>query len=302
MKLIIENDSDFNLPHELLQRAADMAQQVEGISLPCCVQLMITDDSEIRAINLEQRKLDKATDVLSFPTVNYPPQIKAGVAIQLLEREWDIDQRASYIGDIVISMDHAIAQAREYGHSPNRELCYLLVHGLFHLFGYDHMNEEDKALMRDKEEQALGQMGLSRDNTDALLLEKAREVMEQAYVPYSNFQVGACLLCEDGRMFTGCNVENSSYGLTNCAERTAIFKAISEGATTFSAIAISSRQMPPWPCGACRQVLSEFCSDLRVLVTWGDGEVVVSSLSELLPHSFSPANGVQEHLGKEHHG
>ena len=109
-------------------------------------------------------------------------------------------------------------------------------------------------------------------------------------------------MCDDGRMFTGCNVENASYGLTNCAERTAVFKAISEGAGNFTAIAIAANAMPPWPCGACRQVLSEFCGDLRVLVTWDDHEVEVTSLSELLPHSFSPASGVQEYLGKETHG
>ena len=100
----------------------------------------------------------------------------------------------------------------------------------------------------------------------------------------------------------GCNVENASYGLTNCAERTAIFKAVSEGAKNFTAIAIAAMEMPPWPCGACRQVLSEFCGDIRVLVSWGEDEVAQSSLSALLPHSFSPSNGVQDHLGKEQHG
>ena len=152
--------------------------------------------------------------------------------------------------------------------------------------------------MRRKEEQVMNAMGQFK-NDDAKLLELARKAMTEAYVPYSEFQVGACLQSEDGRLYTGCNVENASYGLTNCAERTAIFKAVSEGAKQFTVIAIAAQSMPPWPCGACRQVLSEFCEDLRILVTWGDGEVVESTLKELLPHSFSPSSGVQEFLGKD---
>ncbi len=177
-----------------------------------------------------------------------------------------------------------------------------MVHGLFHLFGYDHMKEDEKAIMREKEEAALQGAGLSRDDRFAPMLIKAREAMEAAYSPYSHYRVGACLLCDDGSMYTGCNVENASYGLTNCAERTAIFKAVSDGHRSFKAIAIAAKAMPPWPCGACRQVLSEFCEDLPILITWGEGEVLESSLNELLPHSFSPAGGVQDHLGKEQHG
>lgn len=300
MKLIIDNETGYDLPKSLLSHVAEMAQSVEKITLPCCVQLMITDDGHIREINALLRGVDKPTDVLSFPAVSYPNSLTASQAERLIRQEWDIDLSAYYIGDIIISMDHARAQAEEYGHSLSRELCYLLVHGMFHLFGYDHTDEEDKAVMRKKEEQALEMSGMSQ--TDNLLMERARQAMEAAYVPYSHYQVGACLLCEDGRLFTGCNVENASYGLTNCAERTAVFKAVSEGATNFTAIAIAAKTMPPWPCGACRQVLSEFCGDLRVLVTWGDHEVEVSRLSELLPHSFSPASGVQDHLGKENHG
>lgn len=302
MRLIIENESSFDLPEDLLRLAADMAQEAEGLTLDCCIQLSITDDEGIREINLDQRGIDKATDVLSFPAVSYPTGMTASGAAELLRREWDPDLRAYYAGDVVVSMERARAQAEEYGHSHDRELCYLLVHGMFHLFGYDHMNEEDKAAMREKEELALAKAGLLREDSDSVLIKMARQAMEAAYVPYSHYQVGACLLCDDGRMFTGCNVENASYGLTNCAERTAIFKAVSEGAKRFTAIAIAAREMPPWPCGACRQVLSEFCGDIRVLVSWGEDEVAQSSLSALLPHSFSPSNGVQDHLGKEQHG
>ena len=88
-------------------------------------------------------------------------------------------------------------------------------------------------------------------------------------------------------MFQGCNIENASFGLTNCAERTAMFKAVSEGAREFTAIAIASRDAAPWPCGACRQVLNEFAPNIRVLVTWQDG-TESATLPELLPHGFGP--------------
>ena len=98
-------------------------------------------------------------------------------------------------------------------------------------------------------------------------------------------------------MFQGCNIENASFGLTNCAERTAMFKAVSEGAREFTAIAIASRDAAPWPCGACRQVLNEFAPNIRVLVTWqgGPGNAArhqggteSATLPELLPHGFGP--------------
>ena len=112
--------------------------------------------------------------------------------------------------------------------------------------------------------------------------------MTRSYSPYSNYPVGAALLCADGRIYQGCNIENASFGLSNCGERTAIFKAISEGAMEFTAIAIASVKSAPWPCGACRQVLNEFAPNIRVLVTWGDGLVDEAPLSVLLPHGFGP--------------
>ena len=126
------------------------------------------------------------------------------------------------------------------------------------------------------------------DTSDEALLQAARDAMTRAYAPYSQYRVGACLLCEDGRLFTGCNVENAAYGLSNCAERTALFKAVSEGAQAFTAIAIAAEGSAPWPCGACRQALSEFSPALRVLVTWQNGQTDESTLDKLLPHGFGP--------------
>ena len=135
----------------------------EGVTLPLSVFIRVTDDDEIRTINREQRGKDAATDVLSFPTVNYPAGKTAGACEALLREEFDPDTDACAIGDIVISMDHVRAQAAEYGHSERRECGYLLTHGLFHLMGYDHMTEAEKPVMRAMEEKALASIGLTRE-------------------------------------------------------------------------------------------------------------------------------------------
>ncbi len=125
--------------------------------------------------------------------------------------------------------------------------------------------------------------------TDRQLADLALDARKHAYTPYSNFNVGAALLCADGTVFTGCNVENAAYGSTICAERTALVKAISEGHRDVTAIAIAgSGDDFCWPCGSCRQMLFEFAPSLRVLAVRRDREFVVSSLDALLPHAFGP--------------
>ena len=122
------------------------------------------------------------------------------------------------------------------------------------------------------------------------LLAQSKTARENAYVPYSKFPVGAALLAEDGTVFHGCNVENASYGLTNCAERTAIFKAVSQGVKNFKAIAIvADTEGPCAPCGACRQVIAEFCDgDMPVYLTNLKGDVQETTVRELLPGAFTP--------------
>ncbi len=118
------------------------------------------------------------------------------------------------------------------------------------------------------------------------LLEMARKARENAYAPYSDFKVGAALLTESGEIFTGCNVENSSYGLSVCAERVALFKAVSEGYRKFKALAVvADTERPVPPCGACRQVLWEF-GDIDIIMSNLKGDVKVMKLSELLPEGF----------------
>ena len=123
------------------------------------------------------------------------------------------------------------------------------------------------------------------------LTELAREAMQHAYAPYSGFSVGAALLCADGTVYQGCNIENAAYGPTNCAERTAVFKAVSEGEKRFVAIAVIGAPEGEngkfcAPCGVCRQVMAEFCDgDFEIIIDGNDGATSYT-LKELLPESF----------------
>ena len=122
--------------------------------------------------------------------------------------------------------------------------------------------------------------------TDKELFRMAVEASENAYAPFSNFHVGAALLTADGTVFTGVNIENSSYGATICAERTAMVKAISEGARDFQSIAIAGNGGTSWPCGICRQFIYEFCPEIRVISGENEDELQVYTLKELLPEGF----------------
>lgn len=119
------------------------------------------------------------------------------------------------------------------------------------------------------------------------LVETAREAREKARAPFSNFKVGAALLDETGEVFTGCNIENASYGLTMCAERVAIFKALSEGAKNFRHLAIvgDTEVLTP-PCGPCRQIIWEFCGDIPVTLANLEGKTETVQMKELLPRAF----------------
>ena len=132
---------------------------------------------------------------------------------------------------------------------------------------------------------------------DRALYEAAVKMRERSYAPYSRFRVGAALLAKDGTVWTGCNIENASYGACNCAERTAFFKAVSEGEKHFSAIAIAggpegaeTLDFCP-PCGICRQVMEEFCGqDFRIILGNSAGELKALTLAELLPYGFGPGD------------
>lgn len=119
------------------------------------------------------------------------------------------------------------------------------------------------------------------------LIKEAEKARKRAYTPYSKFKVGAALLSADGKIFTGCNIENASFGLAVCAERVAIFKAISEGSNKFEAIVvIGDTDKPCSPCGACRQVISEFGEDIPLIMANLKGDVKIKKIKELLPEAF----------------
>lgn len=130
------------------------------------------------------------------------------------------------------------------------------------------------------------------------LIGKAIEARRKSYSPYSHYQVGAALLTGDGQIITGCNIENAAYGPSNCAERTAFFKAVSEGIRDFAAIAIvgspegEELTQFAYPCGVCRQVMAEFCEpeDFRIIVAKSEDDYRVMTLAELMPEGFGPGN------------
>ena len=129
---------------------------------------------------------------------------------------------------------------------------------------------------------------------DASLREAALRALDNAYAPYSNFRVGAALRTRDGRTITGCNVENAAHGHAVCAETLAVACAVSQGLTEFDEIAIATEDTEPTPpCGACRQVLSEFAPDIKITSYTRDGKEATWTLSELLPHAFvlNPSRG-----------
>lgn len=129
------------------------------------------------------------------------------------------------------------------------------------------------------------------DKDRALLVKKAIEARKMAYAPYSKFSVGAAVLGTDGKIYTGCNIENVSYGMTMCAERTALFKMVSEGCTGFAAIAVVAGENATdgAPCGACRQVMGEFAEDIstsEVLLASLDGSYIAETVASIMPYPF----------------
>lgn len=281
----------------LMDRVAAEAMRLEGVeNAYACVTL--TDDEEIRRVNREMRGIDRSTDVLSFPSIDFHGKT-ARSCPKRIRREYDPSAGKCCLGDIMISLETAERQAREFGHSRERELGYLVAHSMFHLMGYDHMTEEDKAKMRPMEEKCMRNTALARPEdtvmTDEELFDLAVEALEKSYSPYSNFRVGACLLADDGRVFQGANVENASYGATICAERCALMRAVYEGAKRFTAIAVVGTDQPAWPCGICRQALNEFAApDMRVICGYPGGGFRVLPLKTLLPESFGPNDLLEE--------
>lgn len=229
------------------------------------ISLSFVTPEEIRTLNRDYRGKDEVTDVLSFPTDEEAPDMYL-------------------LGDIVISTDRAKEQAQEIGHGLDEEIRYLAIHSLFHLLGYDHMDEDSKKIMRQREKETLW----LRKHIDTLIA-KALDAKTHAYIPYSYFHVGAALETDTGEFFTGANIENASYGVTRCAEQVAIVKMAYEGARKIRFLAVTGDAEYTYPCGACRQMLREFADEDTVIVIANDAcDFRLHTLEEILPHSFGP--------------
>jgi probable rRNA maturation factor len=146
----------------LMDAVARAAMGLEGLT-GASVSARLVDDGTIRRINRETRGIDQETDVLSFPTVAYPEGKTAGSCLKLVKREYDPSTGRCFLGDMVISLPRAEAQAEAYGHSLSREIGYLTAHAVLHLMGYDHVTGDGTRVMRSLEEQALSMLALSRE-------------------------------------------------------------------------------------------------------------------------------------------
>ncbi len=165
MTLIYENEAgkDPGLDCEMLAEiVAEKVLDQEKCPYEAQISLILTDDAGIQEANREFRSIDHATDVLSFPMVPF----ESPADYEILEEDeslFDLDSGELLLGDIMISLDHVLAQAEAYGHSTKREFCFLVAHSMLHLLGYDHMTPEEAAVMEQKQEQALADLGIGRD-------------------------------------------------------------------------------------------------------------------------------------------
>ena len=238
------------------------------------VDVSIVDNASIHVINRDYRHVDRPTDVISFAFFDD-------------EEEVINEDAPNSLGQIIISYEKAEEQARLYGHSLKREMSFLFVHGLLHLLGYDHMEKEDEIEMFRLQDEILGDHKMERDE----LIKKALEARKLSYSPYSHFAVGAALLTMSGEVYFGANIENSSYPLSMCAERNAIYNAMLHGVKKEDMVAlalIADTDEPCSPCGACRQVISElFPSDAPIYMANLKGDVKETNAAELLPFAFS---------------
>jgi probable rRNA maturation factor len=306
MGLFVSNQQD-KVPvdrglEELLARTASLAFAAASLPPAAEVGVALVDDERIREMNRTYRGIDEPTDVLAFA------HGERGQG-----EPWpEPGSEGLYLGDVAISLETASRQAAEQGHDLAREMAWLLAHGILHLAGYDHDLEPGARLMRAKEREILeglrdraprrrrpaARNGLAGERARAFLeeqgiaaeglLDAAWEARKSAYAPYSGFAVGAALLGCSGRVYQGCNVENASYGLTLCAERSALAQAVLGGERGLAAVAVVAQgREVPVPCGACCQALAEFSRGTVVILQRDRREEFkVWRLRDLLPIPF----------------
>lgn len=167
MTSYVENETKKEFPfdvQELLEKIADVVLEMEQCPYEVCINLLLTDNTGIRAYNKECRNIDRATDVLSFPNIDYEKEGDFSIVEDMDEVDcFDPDSGELILGDIIISVEKVEEQAQEYGHSELREFAFLVAHSMFHLCGYDHMEANEAAVMEQKQEAVLTQLGITRE-------------------------------------------------------------------------------------------------------------------------------------------
>lgn len=262
---IVNRTKESFLTRKKVQKIVDFVLKEEGKDFPGCLSIAAVDEEEIRSLKKRFFHQDVCTDVISF--------------------FYGFSDEDDIWGEIIICPAVVKQEAHVRGESEERALSIVLIHGLLHILGYEDEDAEKARVMEERQE-ALYRL-LEEEEEREKLIKRAIKVREYAYAPYSSFPVGAALLGYDGDIFTGCNVENASLGLTICAERVAIFKAISQGVREFKRIAIiADPSSYCFPCGACRQVLYEFAPQLEVIAAKSDRDYEIVSLHSLLPRAF----------------
>lgn len=166
MTSYVENETEKEFPfsvQDLLEKITGVVMEMEQCPYEVCINLLLTDNEGIRTYNREYREIDRPTDVLSFPNIPYEKEGDFSVVEQREADCFDPESGELILGDIIISVDKVEEQAREYGHSELREFAFLTAHSLFHLCGYDHMEQKEAAVMEQKQEMALNRLGITRE-------------------------------------------------------------------------------------------------------------------------------------------
>lgn len=238
------------------------------------VDLTFENPDVVHNLNKKYRGIDKTTDVLSF-----------GLDAFKLYKNMDFIP----LGDIIINYQKIISQAEEYNHSEKREFCYLFTHSLLHLYGYDHKLKSEAKRMNFITEWIMNNINVRRKKMNNSMYTNLKKLLNKSYAIYSNFQVACILIDKNGKEYKGVNVEAAAYPSGICAERNAIFSAITKGAKPydFKEIHIISRKEEDVVncCGACLQVMNEFLDNDCVIYSYNNSGTKVrkSSIREMMP-------------------
>ena len=277
------------IDNELTEYIKDVCEIVifeKGGSRSYDIDVFLTDDDNIREVNQKNRRIDKATDVLSFPNFDGEPS----------EIDRSFETGNYYLGEILISLETAKVQAENLNQSLERECVFLTLHGMLHLFGFDHIDIDEENKMLEAQRalmEKIENIVLVDEDELTLLIETSREVLVNSYAPYSNFNVASCIMTYENEIYTGVNIEVSSFSASICAERVSIFKALSEGEKNIKLMVISSSQEDfVYPCGICLQVMSDFFKPwTKIVITNREEDYIVYRIGDLLPKPFTEFNG-----------